>query len=258
MTPHNVGMTLRTASAAVFAMSCIGAALVAATSTLDSTWATAAVAATVVALGAAALLVPVRTICEASFDEDGEAISMPSRRMLTMFLALAAALAAIAAVNHHDRIVVAVLMTLLLIPGVWCASIDQATHRIPTRLIWTALSLVAAGVIVAGWVEHELGHGVQSLVWGAACGAGLLAVTVITAGTPGLADVRLVVVLGTVCGYFGGEHVWGLIVFATMTAGLAAALQMGHRRLVRGPSGSGSIAFGPYLVLGASAALIVV
>lgn len=251
-------MTLRTASAAVFTMSSIGAALVAATSSLDSAWATAAVAATVVVLGAATLTAPVRTICEASLDEAGEAISMPSRRLLAMFLGLAATLAAIAAVSHHDRIVVVVLIALLLIPGVWCAAIDQATHRIPTRLVWTALSLVTAGVIAAGWVEQDLGRGVQALLWGAACGAGLLAVTVITAGTPGLADVRLAVVLGTACGYFGGEHVWGLIVFATMTAGLAAALQMGHRRLVRRFPGSGSIAFGPYLVLGAAAALIVV
>lgn len=242
---------------AVFAVAGASATLVAAASLFTQQWAVAAVSAIVVVLGAGMLVVPVRAMCAASLDEDGVAIAMPGRRLVVLFLVLAAAIAGLAAYSHQGRIVVPVLVVLLLVPGVWCAAVDQATHRIPTRLIWTAMASATAGVVAAGWADQDPAGIVQALLWGAACGTALLVITVITAGIPGLADVRLVVVLGTLCGYLGPGHIWGMTVFATMTAGLAAALQMGHRRLIRRIPGGGSLPFGPYLVLGAAVALIV-
>jgi|GEM_PF-752893 len=255
--PHNGEVSSHAVSAVVVAVSAVGAGLVVTASQRAPSWVAVSVAVVVVTLGVSVLSGPVRAMCAASLDDDGVAIAMPARWMLGICWAPAVVMAGLSVLAHPDRVAIPALVVLLAIPGVWCAAIDVATHRMPTRLIWTMLLSAAVGVFAAGWAEHSLGRSVQALMWGSVCGAVLLTVAVITAGTPGLADVRLVVVLGVLCGYLGAGHVWALTVFATMSAGLVAALQLGYRRFVRRLPGEGSLPFGPYLLAGAAAALIV-
>lgn len=256
---HNdlMPLTPRQASVVVFVVAGLCAGVVAGSSFLGRPWTVTVAVAVAVVLGAGALCVPVRVMCEASLDDDGVPIAMPGRGLITGFLAVSAAAAAVLAHLHQDRLAIPVLAVLLLVPGVWCAVVDQATHRIPTRLIWTGLAVAVLGVVVTAWLENDLGRSAMALVWGAVCGAVLFVCAVITAGTPGLADVRLAVVLGMLCGYLGAENIWAMTVYATMAAGLAAAVQLLHRRLVRDDRGRGWLAFGPYLVAGAVAALAV-
>lgn len=257
--PHNdrMPMTSRQAVVAVFVVTVLGAGVVAASPLLVVPWAATVLAPAVVILGAGVLTVPVQVLCAVSVDDEGVPIAPPGRGLLVGFLALAAVASAVVAHLHHDRPALAVLLVVLLVPGVWCAAVDQATHRIPTRLIWTGLAAAICGVVLASSLEHDPGRIVPALAWGAVCGAVLFLCAVITAGTPGLADVRLAVVLGALCGYLGGEHVWALTVYSTLTAGVAAALQLLHRRFVHHSRERGSLAFGPYLILGAVAALAV-
>lgn len=254
--PHNDYMpTSRHALAAVVVVTGLCAAVVAASSLLVVPWAATVFAPVVVVLGVVVLSRPVREMCAVSVDDDGAPIALPGRGVLAGFLALGAAASAVVAHLHQDRPAVAVLAVVLLVPGVWCAAVDQVAHRIPTPLIWTGLAAAVWGVVLAAWIEHDPGRIVWALAWGAVCGSVLFVCAVITAGTPGLADVRLAVVLGTLCGYLGAEHVWALTVYSTMTAGVAAAIQLLHRRFVRNSRERGWLAFGPYLVLGAVAAL---
>lgn len=144
------------------------------------------------------------------------------------------------------------LLLVLASAGLSLAVIDAQHHRLPNAIVmplWpiTLLGLACAAWIdgTAAWTEALLG----AVVWTVVIG-GLWALT--RGRGMGLGDVKLAPVLGSVLGWLGvGVAIFGLVLaFAVgATVGLVA--------LVSRRSGWGSrIAFGPFLLIGALAAVL--
>lgn len=133
----------------------------------------------------------------------------------------------------------AVLLFFLLIVAV----VDLRTYLIPDRLLaWTAVATVplAWGTGVTPWAE--------GLAGAAACGGFLLLVALAGKGSLGGGDVKLGALLGSLLGWRLGTVALAVGFAAGAAAGLALLLLKLKGR-------DDFIAFGPYLALGAAAAL---
>ena len=136
----------------------------------------------------------------------------------------------------------------LLVVGVAPAVVDAREHRLPDPL----LAAAAVGVFTALGVAAAGGRGWASW-WQAAAVAGgafvLMYVVAMFSGT-GYGDVKLCAVIAGCAGF--GSPVAAL---AVLTAGFAAAALAGLLRLLRGGRLHQPIALGPWLLIGAAAAL---
>ena len=128
---------------------------------------------------------------------------------------------------------------------------DLAAHRLPDPLMagtgaWGLLSLVAMAAGGGDW--SALG---RAVVAGAALGLAFLLLCLLTPGGLGLGDVKLAALLGLLLGWFGWRYVLLGVLAAFLLGGLVAAALILTRRAGRRTA----VAFGPWLVAGAAAAL---
>jgi len=148
------------------------------------------------------------------------------------------------------------LKVTLFIAGVltwWLACIDAVIHRLPDPLIG-----ILAGVVVGGYSLTYLTNDmpVKTLLTAAIGGVvamlGFLALALIRAGAMGFGDVKLAGVLGFATAWFGWQTLAHWVLLSFITAGLAAIILILARRV----RAADSIAFGPWLVLGAAIAIV--
>ena len=121
--------------------------------------------------------------------------------------------------------------------GAWLAAIDLDVQRLPDRGQATLAAIAVAGAVVLAWAQPT--RLLIGLAAGAVCGLAFLIVHVISRGSLGFGDVKLVVT----CGFWLGV---GPVtaVYAALLAGCAMAVAyslLTHRR---------RFAFGPWLVAG--------
>ena len=122
------------------------------------------------------------------------------------------------------------------------AAYDLATRRIPNVVIAPAAILVVGARAIFERASLQ-----ACLVAGAVCFAMFLAVALVGRGALGMGDVKLAGVLGLL---LGGAAVAAVLV-GTLAGGVAAAaivVHSGDRRT--------TFAYGPYLCLGAAAAIL--
>jgi leader peptidase (prepilin peptidase)/N-methyltransferase len=124
------------------------------------------------------------------------------------------------------------------------AVVDARTGYIPNPLIATA----AAAVIVLQWAAV---HEAEALAGGAACGALLLGLVVLTRGRGlGLGDVKLGTTIGLALGPLEGPTA---LATAFVTGGVYGCWLLATGRARR----DDAVRFGPFLAVGASAAAVV-
>lgn len=124
------------------------------------------------------------------------------------------------------------------------AATDVATRRIPNALILpTAVAAVAARAL------FDMSALAETLVAAAACLAGFLAFALLSRGALGMGDVKLAGLLGLLL----GSAVVPALLLGTV-AGAVASLLVAWRT----GSFRTTIAYGPYLCLGAAVAIIAV
>ncbi|MDG4803776.1 A24 family peptidase [Micromonospora sp. WMMD980] len=133
------------------------------------------------------------------------------------------------------------------------ALVDAASHRLPDRLTWPA----AAGVWALLGVTALAGSGPAS--WLRAVEAGLalaagFAVTTLLFGRRGfgLGDAKLALGAGALLGWHGWPVLLAGLVLAMTLAGVAGLALLAVRRL----RWSSDLPFGPFLVLGTAATLV--
>ena len=140
--------------------------------------------------------------------------------------------------------------------GVLLAVIDWRVQRLPTRLVYSTLAGVAAGLVFASLVEWRWMPLATAVV-----GALLLAnafLLVHLAGRQfsgmlllGFGDVRLAAVLGMLLGWYGLQYVvYGALAGHALAAVIAVAHSISARRLVVRYS------FGPPLIAGTLAVVL--
>ena len=128
---------------------------------------------------------------------------------------------------------------------------DLAVHRLPDPLMlgtaaWVLLCLLAMAAAGEAW--PALGRAVLA---GVTLGAAFLVLCLLTPGGLGMGDVKLAALLGLLLGWFGWYYVLLGVLAAFLLGGLVAAGLILTRRAGRHTA----VAFGPWLVAGAAAAL---
>jgi leader peptidase (prepilin peptidase)/N-methyltransferase len=143
---------------------------------------------------------------------------------------------------------------LLLAPvGVLLAVVDFRVQRLPDPL---TLPLAAAALALLGLVallpEHA-GHWLTALYGALALGAGYYALYRINPAGMGFGDVKLAVGVGAVLGWYG----WSTVLLGTFAGFLLGALYGAALVVVRRAGRKTAIPFGPFLLAGAFAGLLI-
>ena len=133
--------------------------------------------------------------------------------------------------------------------GLRLALTDLRTGRLPTRLIWPTAGIVWLLYASASLIEAEPGGLVGAAAGAAACGAIMAAVHFVHPPGLGFGDVRLSVLNGLLCGWWGWEAaLWGLAAGFVLAVPEALVVLIRHGRSTSRP-------LGPYLLAGTAAAV---
>ena len=141
---------------------------------------------------------------------------------------------------------VAAAAAVWLTAGAWLAVTDLRTGLLPTRVIWSAAAAVWVLYAAASLIEAEPAGLFGAAVGAAACGAILAAVHFIHPPSMGFGDVRLSVLNGLLCGWWGWQAA-----LAGLMVGFALALPEALVVIIR-QGMRASRPLGPYLVAGAA------
>ncbi|MER7840169.1 prepilin peptidase [Streptomyces sp. NPDC096040] len=143
---------------------------------------------------------------------------------------------------------------LLLAPvGVLLAAVDFRVQRLPDPL---TLPLAAAALVLLGGAallpEHA-GDWLTSLYAALALGGAYFVLFLINPGGMGFGDVKLALGMGAVLGWYG----WPTVLLGTFAGFLFGALYGGALVVVRRAGRKTAIPFGPFLIAGAFAGLLI-
>lgn len=129
-----------------------------------------------------------------------------------------------------------------------CAFIDLRHRIIPNRVVLPALAFFAVAALVLDLAGRPLSI-LEGLIGLLAYGGGLFLIALVSGGM-GMGDVKLGALIGLVLGALGLRYVGVAAMLGILTGGIGAivALAMGRDR-------KAAIPFGPYLALGAAAAV---
>ncbi|MFG2939818.1 prepilin peptidase [Streptomyces sp. NPDC048282] len=143
---------------------------------------------------------------------------------------------------------------LLLAPvGVLLAVVDFRVQRLPDPLTLPLAATALALLGVAALLPEHAGHWRTSLYAALALGAGYLLLFLINPGGMGFGDVKLALGTGAALGWYG----WPTVLLGTFAGFLLGALYGGALVVVRRAGRKTAIAFGPFLIAGAFAGLLV-
>ncbi|WP_104180128.1 prepilin peptidase [Arthrobacter sp. B0490] len=131
--------------------------------------------------------------------------------------------------------------------------LDWRTHRLPDRIVLPAYPAAALLLGLAAGIAGEWYRILGMLVGAAVLWLGFGALHLLSRRGLGLGDVKLAGLLGLYLGFAGGTALWWGPFFAVVLGGLwSLALVLAGRA-----TPASSVAFGPFLVLGAALALAV-
>ncbi|MEU9447171.1 A24 family peptidase [Streptomyces sp. NPDC048277] len=143
---------------------------------------------------------------------------------------------------------------LLLAPvGVLLAVVDFRVQRLPDPLTLPLAAAALALLGAAALLPEHAGHWLTSLYAALALGACYFLLFLVNPGGMGFGDVKLALGTGAVLGWYG----WPTVLFGTFAGFLLGALYGGALVVVRRAGRKTAIAFGPFLIAGAFAGLLV-
>ena len=146
--------------------------------------------------------------------------------------------------------IVAVAAVAWLAAGSWLAVTDCRTGLLPTRLIWPTAAAVWVLYAAASLADGRAAGLLGAAAGAALCGGLLAAVHFAHPPSMGFGDVRLSVLNGLVCGWWGWQSALLGLVAGFVLAFPEAVVTLARHGLRAGRP------LGPYLVGGAAAALI--
>lgn len=135
------------------------------------------------------------------------------------------------------------------------AVIDARTKLLPNRIVFPLYGIALVGLLVAAAVDHKWNDFYVALAAMAVL-YGLFAIPWLFGGT-GFGDVKLAGVIGLYLGWLGIPVVVSGLVLATASAGLVAIGLSLWRAARHQPWRNQEVAYGPYLLFGAWAAIII-
>ncbi|MEV5630318.1 prepilin peptidase [Micromonospora tulbaghiae] len=133
--------------------------------------------------------------------------------------------------------------------------VDVLAHRLPDRLTWPAAAGTWALLGVAALTGPGTDPWIRAVLAGLVLGGGFAATTLLLGRRGfGLGDAKLALGAGALLGWYGWPVLVAGLVLAVTLAGLAGVVLLAARRV----RWSGHLPFGPFLVLGTAAALVLV
>ncbi|WP_018158100.1 prepilin peptidase [Demetria terragena] len=141
-------------------------------------------------------------------------------------------------------------VAVLAVVAVALTDIDVVVHRLPDPLTLGSLPAVGLLLVMASAVEGDW-SGWLTAAWAVGVGAPVL--LILGLGGLGLGDVKLGVLLSMALGWFGIGPAFLGIMLGFVLGGLWAAVLMVSRRATRATR----FAYGPWMMLGAFAALVI-
>jgi leader peptidase (prepilin peptidase)/N-methyltransferase len=132
------------------------------------------------------------------------------------------------------------------------AVIDVRTHRLPDRLVLPAYPIGAVLLTASALLRGEPSRLIAVLGGGAALFVFYLGLRMLRPGAMGGGDVKLAGVVGGMLGYLGWDAVLGGALAGFVFGGLFAAVLLVARRA----RAASAVAFGPWMLLGAWAAIV--
>ena len=150
--------------------------------------------------------------------------------------------------GRAPEVLVAAAAVAWLAAGAWLAATDLRTGLLPTRVIWPTAGVVWVLYAAASLLAVDRRGLVGAAVGAAVCGAILAAVHLAHPPSMGFGDVRLSVLNGLLCGWWGWQFA-----LAGLMAGFVLALPEALIVIVR-HGVRASRPLGPYLIVGAAAA----
>ncbi|MFH8365879.1 prepilin peptidase [Streptomyces sp. NPDC018031] len=154
-----------------------------------------------------------------------------------------------AAVGYRPELAV----WLLLVPlGLLLAGVDRAVNRLPDVLTLPMAGGAAGLLGVAALLPHSAGSWSRALLGGVVLGGAYLLLFVISPNGMGFGDVKLAPTLGIALGWYGWD-----VLFLGAFAGLLLGAVYGVCLLITRRAGRKTgLAFGPFMILGAGAGLV--
>ncbi|WP_408990354.1 prepilin peptidase [Streptomyces shenzhenensis] len=143
---------------------------------------------------------------------------------------------------------------LLLAPvAVLLAVVDFRVRRLPDPLTLPLAAAALALLGVAALLPEHTGDWFTSLYAALALGGGYFVLFLVNPGGMGFGDVKLALGAGAVLGWYG----WPTVLLGTFAGFLLGALYGGALVVLRRAGRKTAIAFGPFLIAGAFAGLLV-
>ncbi|MFF1275215.1 prepilin peptidase [Streptomyces marokkonensis] len=143
---------------------------------------------------------------------------------------------------------------LLLAPvGVLLAVVDFRVQRLPDPLTLPFAGAALALLGPAALVPEHAGEWTTALLGALALGAGYFVLFLINPGGMGFGDVKLALGAGAVLGWYG----WPTVMLGTLAGFLLGALYGGALVVARRAGRKTAIPFGPFLIGGAFAGLLI-
>lgn len=136
--------------------------------------------------------------------------------------------------------------------GVALAVIDIDTHRLPDALTYPSMVVGALLLLLPAIADGDWGGYLRAVLGALALFAFYFVLVLIHPRGMGLGDVKLAAVLGLYLGWLG----WGELLVGGFLGFLLAALVSIPLILFRGAGGKTKIPFGPFMLLGALAAIL--
>ncbi|MFJ5034845.1 prepilin peptidase [Streptomyces sp. NPDC088560] len=143
---------------------------------------------------------------------------------------------------------------LLLAPvGVLLAVIDVRVQRLPDPLTLPLAPAALALLGLAALVPEHAGHWLTALYGALALGAGYFVLFLVHPSGMGFGDVKLAVGMGAVLGWYG----WSVVLLGAFAGFLLGAVYGGALVVVRRAGRRTAIPFGPFLLSGALAGVLI-
>ncbi|WP_330459211.1 A24 family peptidase [Streptomyces sp. NBC_00820] len=188
---------------------------------------------------------------EAGTSYAGEAVASyaPSALLLAAATALTCAVLALATGVRPELAV-----WLVLAPaGVLLGVVDVRVRRLPDPLTLPLASAALGLLALAAVLPEHAGHWLTALYGALALGGGYLTLFLINPAGMGFGDVKLALGMGAVLGWYG----WPTVLLGTFAGFLSGALYGGALVVTRRADRKSAIPFGPFLLAGAFAGLLV-
>lgn len=161
------------------------------------------------------------------------------------------AVSAPTAVESYAVVVVLVHLGLLAV-GVWLLVVDARTHRLPNRIVLPTLGVLFAALVVEAFVTGQPWSLLRSVAGMLVLGGFYIVLRAMSRGGVGGGDVKLAAVIGLLLGWHGWQALAVGAASAFVLGALFALILMAMRRANR----STSIAFGPWMIVGAAIGIV--